>query len=139
MAQQLGGSFGLASEFTIATEGFPMGLKVRKYDRGSLRTGANTHIYLLIDGANRVISTAFTGRSAPILVPPNFVPPPFVDLATPLSRNDLIDKSESGARGSVADARDRGKFVILYLQGRRNVTWYVPEPLIHLILYCSQL
>jgi hypothetical protein len=139
IAKQVGGGFGLASEFTIATEGFPLGLKFRKYDRGSLGIGANTHVYLLVDGANRVISTAFTGRGAPIFVPPNFVPPPFVPVPASLHRNDLIDKSESGARASVADARDRGKFVIVYLQGKRNVTWYVPEPLIHLILYCSQL
>ncbi|MCW3059490.1 MAG: hypothetical protein JWQ02_1311 [Capsulimonas sp.] len=139
IAKQVGGGFGLAGEFTIATEGFPLGLRFRKYDRGSLGIGANTHVYLLVDGANRVISTAFTGRGAPKFVPPGFVPPPFVDLATGLHRNDLIDKSDGGARASVADARDRGKFVIVYLQGKRNVTWYVPEPLIHLVLYCSQL
>jgi hypothetical protein len=139
IGSQLGGSFSLASEFTIATEGFPLGLKFRKYDRGSLRIGANTHVYLLIDGANRVISTAFTGRGAPLFVPPNFEPPPVVAVEASLHRDDLIDKSDGGARGSVADARERGKFVIVYLQGKRNVTWYVPEPLINLILYCSQL
>ena len=132
LSKQLGGSLGLASEFTIATEGFPLGLKFRKYDRGSLRMGDNTHLYLLVDGAYRVIGTVFTGRNAPPFVPQPF--PPFVPVASPLHRDDLIDKSDGGARGSVADARDRGKFVVVYLQGKRNLTWYVPEPLINLIL-----
>lgn len=139
LSRQLGGSLGLATEFTIATEGFPLGLKFRKYDRGSLGTSANKYIYLLVDDTNRVIATAFTGRGAPVLIPPGFVPPPFIQVAGDLSRDDLIDKSDGGARASVSDTRGQGKFVIVYLQGTRNLTWYVPEPLINLILYCSKL
>lgn len=137
LAKQFGGSPGLSSEFSIATEGFPKGLKFRKYDRGSLKIGDNTQLYLLIDGANRVISIAFTGRGAAAFVPQPF--PTFTPIPGARSRNDLIDKSESAAQAAVADARGSGKFVVVYTVGKRNITWYVPEPLINLILYCSQL
>lgn len=137
LSKQFGGSPGLASEFTIATEGFPLGLRFRRYDRGSLKIGDNTHFYLLVDGSYRVIGTVFTGRNAPPFVPQPF--PPFVPVASGLQLSDLIDKTGGGSRASVADARSRGKFVVVYLAGKRNLTWYVPQPLINLILYCSQL
>ncbi len=137
LVKKFGGSFGFSTEFLIATEGFPKGLKFRKYDKASLGIGANTHFYLLIDGADRVISTAFVGRGAPAFVPAPF--PVFVPVPGTRSRNDLIDKSDGSALAHVADARSSGRYVVVYTQSKRNITWYVPEPLINLILYCSQL
>jgi hypothetical protein len=137
LAKKFGGSFGLSSEFPIATEGFPKGVKFRKYDRGSLRIGENTHVYMLIDGANRVISLAFMGRGVPPFVPSPF--PPFVPVEGQRYRNNLIDKNDGAGQASVADARGQGKYVVVYTVGARNITWFVPEPMVNLILYCSQL
>ena len=131
------GSFGLSSEFTIATEGFPRGLKFRKYDKGSAKIGDNTYVFILIDDASQVVAIAFMGRGAPAFVPNPF--PVFVQIPGPRYRDNLIDKSDGSALTQVADARSLGKYVVAYSMGKRNMTWYVPQPLINLILYCSKL
>ncbi len=142
------GNLALGLEIPIATEGFPLGLSFKKYDKSGGSKADFKHVYLLLDKKAQVVSIAFMKVHAPFV---DVAQPPFVLIQGRRFRENLIDKKNGTASVWVWDAKDRGKYVVvhsiprptasgpLYDQAGTSYTWYVPQPMINFILYCSQL
>ena len=142
------GPLTLGLEIPIATEGFPLGLNFKKYDKSGSSKADFKHVYLLLDKKAQLVSIAFMKVHGPFV---NVVEPPFVWIPGRRFRENLIDKKDGTSCVWVRDARERGKYVVvhsiprltsagpIYDQSGTSYTWYVPQPMINLILYCSQL
>ena len=148
----------LGLEIPVATEGFPLGLNFKKYDKPGSSKADFKHVYLLLDKKAQVVSIAFLKVHGPFVDVPE---PPFVWIPGRRFRENLIDKRDGASGVWVWDARSRGKYVVVHAipglgfpagnssgvspsaslrdGGGRSYTWYVPQPVINLILYCSQL
>lgn len=152
------GSLMLGLEIPIATEGFPLGLNFKKYDKASGSKADFKHVYFLLDKKAQVVSIAFMKVHGPFVDVPE---PPFVLIPGRRFRENLIDKKDGASGVWVRDARSRGKYVVVHSipglsfsgydskgpgsaaalndYSGKSYTWYVPQPIINLILYCSQL
>ena len=152
------GSLGIGLDVPIATEGFPLGLGFKKYDKSGASKADFKHVYLLLDNKAQVVSIAFMKVHGPFVDVPE---PPFVLIPGRRFRENLIDKKDGASGVWVWDARSRGKYVVVHSipglnfpagdskdlspaaslrdTSGKSYTWYVPQPMINLILYCSQL
>ena len=143
----------------LAIAGFPEGLSFASYD---IHLGIYNRLFLVFDLAQQVVSVELVGEDV-LFVPPS---PPFVLIESEWRVYDYInDRIKGQSRividGRVNDLRANG-FIIFHTTGTRQqrwsrqipapgitakpptseihpkqaTTWYVPKPLINLILYC---
>ena len=157
LSKQFGAS-GIGLEVPIATEGFPLGLFFKKFDKNGDSKADFKHPYTLSDKQGQVIGVAFAGVHQPFVKAGT---PPFTFIPGRRFRQNLIDgKAPGDRRVFVSDNRRSGNFVIVHSMPPffpepdptvpippenlrdgtgTSYTWYVPQPLVNLILYCSQL
>lgn len=151
------GSLGIGLEVPIATEGFPLGLYFKKFDKNGNSKADFKHLYTLSDKPGQVIGVAFSGVHQPFVKPGTV----FTYIPGTRFRENLIDGKANGNRSVfVSDNRKSGSYVIVHsmppffreqdptasipaerlIDGTgKSYTWYVPQPLVNLILYCSQM
>jgi len=149
----------LSSPSKIACPGFPSGLFFISYD---VKSGIYNRMYLVVDRANQVVSLELVAEDT-LFVPPS---PPFRRFDGAWHVYDYVNDRIKGQPDIVIDTRVRDArspdgYVVVNTTGGRwpdpigdpgiirkpppaNVkpkqasTWFVPVPLVNLILYCAR-
>jgi hypothetical protein len=149
------------SSTKLAAPGFPDGLFIVSYD---VKLGIYNRLYLVHDRDQQVVSLELVSESA-LYVPPS---PPFHLLEVKFRMFDYVNDRIKAQADMVIDTRvhdQRGRgYLIVNTTGtrgqfwkrdiphpgvvskpspsgvkpRQTTTWYVPKPIINLILYCVQ-
>lgn len=148
---------GIVTATRAVAPGFPDGLFIHTYD---VKAGIYNRLCILTDSAkpqNQVVSLLLKAESA------NWYPPspPFKKLERDWHTHDYLNTENRGQPGIVIDTRvndlrPRGRYIVVNITGgfappeilppgivikparnspKTNATWYVPEPLIKLILH----
>lgn len=146
-------SRGIVTGGRVVAPGFPDGLFMQVYE---VRAGIYNHLIILTDVAQQVLSLEFKADGA------NYYPqsPPFTKLARNWHTHDYMNTQNKGQPGlqidtRVKDMRSSGRYIVVNMTGgselpqlagpivlkparaspKEATTWYVPDPLISLILY----
>jgi hypothetical protein len=146
-------SRGIVTGGRVVAPGFPDGLFVQIYE---IRAGIYNHLFILTDVAQHVISLELKAEGV------NYYPPaPFTKLDRNWHTHDYLNTQNKGQPGlqidtRVNDLRSRGRYIIVNMTGgslpgpqiqqpvvikparsspKETSTWYVPEPMVSLILY----
>jgi len=146
---------GISTEARAVAPGFPDGLFIHTYDA---KAGIYNRLVILTDGAkpqHRVVSLLLKGAGV------NWYPPspPWKKIEGKWHTHDYMNTENKGQPGLVIDTRvndlrQKGHYIVVNMTGgtrppvcgseivkpakaspKEDSTWYVPEPLIKLILY----
>jgi hypothetical protein len=146
-------SRGIVTGGRVVAPGFPDGLFMQIYE---VRAGIYNHLFILTDAAQHVVSLEFKAEGV------NYYPPaPFTKQDRNWHTHDYLNTQNKGQPGMqidtrVNDLRDRGRYIVVNMTGgnqpapqlpqpivlkparsspKETSTWYVPEPMVSLILY----
>jgi hypothetical protein len=146
-------SRGIVTGGRAVAPGFPDGLFMQIYE---VRAGIYNRLIILTDIAQQVVSLEFKAEGV------NYYPvsPPFIKLERNWHTHDYMNTQNKGQPGiqidtRVNDLRSRGGFIVVNMTGgsqppqiaqpivlkparfspKETSTWYLPEPMISLILY----
>jgi hypothetical protein len=128
--EQLLGRTGLTMKLNPVLPGFPPGLSIYNYDR---KFGDYDHMTLVVDDADQVVTLQFKSDSKAF---------GFLDGKWPIynfkTLNYINLKAANGGRIQVRGRKNREESVLVNIDHRsfrETVTWYVPKPLVRLILF----
>jgi len=146
-------SRGIVTGGRAVAPGFPDGLSLQIYD---VRAGIYNRLIIMTDVAQQVVSMEFKAEGL------NYYPAtPFTKIVRDWHTHDYMNTENKGQPGlqidtRVNDQRTRGRYIVVNMTGgsqaaiqlpaiiilkpahfspKQATTWYVPEPMINLILY----
>ena len=131
-AARLLGAAGITTKSKIACGGFPDGLSYTAYD--GRWEGVFNRLYIVTDLANQVVSLEFVAESSRI---PHT--PPWQRITATRHVLDYVNATVKGQRGSPETwMYNTGYGLVIDTVSHQTVRWYVPKPLIDLILFCAE-
>ena len=116
-------------------DALPAGLFFRRYD---IQAGNYQELTIVFDRADQVVALSFRSKTKS----PPFAPPEIPEFKLVLDNgyvSDFIDYNRRpGSQTWVADARELGGYVVAYtVSGNQTITWYLPQPVISLLLFAT--
>lgn len=131
-------SHGMKAGAKVACAGFPDGLSYTSYD---IKKGIFNRLYLVTDLADQVVCLQYVASNE-IDRPPS---PPWRVINEDWHVYDYVNNRTKGQPRiridtRVLDRRKDGGFILVNTTApevKQTAQWYVPQPLINLILYCT--
>jgi len=132
-AARLLGAAGITTSHKIACGGFPDGLSYTSYD--GKWEGMFNRLYLVTDPAHQVVCLEFVAETPRKIVHP----PPWVRVTVTRHVLDYVNAMVKGQRGSPETwLYNTGSGLVIDTVSHQTARWYVPKPLIDLILFCAE-
>jgi hypothetical protein len=131
-------SHGMKTSAKVACAGFPDGLSYTSYD---VKKDIYDRLYLVTDLADQVVCLQYVASNE--VQRPSVPPWRFIDKDWHVY--DYVNNRTKGQPRiridtRVLDRRSEGGFIVVNTTGeavKQSARWYVPQPLINLILYCT--